>query len=327
MEENKSKKKIGTNQLLIIVAISGIVIGALIMFLLNMFIFNKDKTVASIKGYKVSKTDIYDKIKSSYGLSYTLEAVDNQILKKKYTLTDDMKKEIEEEAEGYITAYTSYGYDEAAFLEMYGFANKDEFIEDLSNNYRQELYLSDYMAEILGEDAIKAYYETDSVYGDINCKHLLVATSDEVTSEQAKALATTIISELKNGSSWDEVTEKYADKLTVEDLGYQGMDNNLESSFMDALLAMTDNSYSTEPVETSYGYHVIYRLDQKEKPSYENAKKDIVSILGSELQEEDSYLSYRAFMKLEEEYGLKIKDKDLKKQYDEFKESIKSSEN
>ena len=315
MEDEKSKRSFKTIDVIVIGVIAAI-LGALCMFLLNKFIFNND-VVMSIKGYKVTKNDLYEKMKTNYALNYALKEIDNKILEEKYPLTDEMRAEIEEEAKGYISSYKTYGYTQEAFLEMYGFKTYEDFIKDLTNSYRQELYYTDYVGNILGEDAIKEYYnEEGNIYGDINCKHILVKTSDEVTEEQAKKTAQTIISELDSGKSWDEVVEKYVDDETIitEDLGYQGFDNNLEASFWEVVLSTSNNSYSTEPAQTSYGFHVIYRLDQKEKPIYEKARKAIINKLSSDL--DDSVL-YNAFSDLEKEYNLKINDKDLKKQYDE----------
>ena len=43
---------------------------------------------------------------------------------------------------------------------------------------------------------------------------------------------------------------------------------------MEAMQKLENNSYTKEPVQTSYGYHVIYRIDQKEKPALEDVKED-----------------------------------------------------
>lgn len=42
---------------------------------------------------------------------------------------------------------------------------------------------------------------------------------------------------------------------------------------MEAMQKLENNSYTKEPVQTSYGYHVIYRIDQKEKPALKDVKK------------------------------------------------------
>lgn len=327
MDEEKTKKTFNMFNMkgIIITGVACLLIGALIMFLLQTFLITKDKTVISVKGHNFSKSDVFESMKSYYGLSFALQKIDNALLKEKYKLTDDMKKEVEEQAKGYIDSYKNYGYTQEDFLAEYGFKTYDEFIEELSNTYRQDLYYTDYLIETIGDETLKAYYETSNVYGDINCKHILVKTSDTVTEEQAKELATTIIAELKAGASWDDVSSKYADKITTEDLGYQSFDSKLEDSFKTALASMANDSYSTEPVQTSYGYHVIYHLDQKDKPSFEDSKKGIVSAMKSELEANDSYLSYKAMLKLEKDNNIKIKDESLKKQYEEYCANIESS--
>lgn len=42
---------------------------------------------------------------------------------------------------------------------------------------------------------------------------------------------------------------------------------------MEAMQKLENNSYSKEPVKTSYGYHVIYRIDQKKNLLLKMLKK------------------------------------------------------
>ena len=58
-------KKIVGLKFVIIIAVASLILGALIMFLLNNFAFNKNKTVIGIKGYKLTKLDLYEKMKTS----------------------------------------------------------------------------------------------------------------------------------------------------------------------------------------------------------------------------------------------------------------------
>ena len=67
-----------------------------------------------------------------------------------------------------------------------------------------------------------------------------------------RKLAEEIITKLNDGTSWETIQKDYKDKITYEDLGYQSWDASLEEAFMTALTSMEDNSYSDEPVKTSY---------------------------------------------------------------------------
>ena len=64
---------------------------------------------------------------------------------------------------------------------------------------------------------------------------MLAKISDDLTDEDAKALAEEIISKLNEGKSFDEVKEEYKDKITYENLNYQGFNSNIQDSYMDAL--------------------------------------------------------------------------------------------
>ena len=83
------------------------------------------------------------------------------------------------------------------------------------------------------------------------------------------------------------------------------------------------NSYSKEPVKTSYGYHVIYRIDQKEKPSLDDVKEEIIDSLVSEKQSSDKNISYIALDKMREEAGLKFSDTVLEKKYNTYMSQYK----
>ena len=45
---------------------------------------------------------------------------------------------------------------------------------------------------------------------------------------------------------------------------------------------LKDGEYSKEPVKTSYGYHIVYRIDQKEKPALEDIKDQIKEEIADE---------------------------------------------
>ena len=132
-----------------------------------------------------------------------------------------------------------------------------------------------------------------------------------------------IISKLDEGKTFDEVKEEYKDKITYEELGYKSYNANLESAYMEAMQKLENNSYSKEPVKTSYGYHVIYRIDQKEKPALEDVKEEIIDSLVSEKKSEDKNISYVALDKMREESGLKFSDTVLEKKYNTYMSQYK----
>ena len=147
---------------------------------------------------------------------------------------------------------------------------------------------------------------------------MLVKVSEDVTEDQSLKLAKEIITKLDEGKSFADVASEYEDKVTYEELGYNGFNSGLVSEYVEESKVLENNTYSKEPVKTEFGYHVIYRIDQKEKESLENVENQIVEILGKNLEKEDEYLQFKALIKLREESNLKFADKSYQEEYDKY---------
>ena len=311
-------------------AVGGILITVLVVVIIwpDRIATLKDGTqpVAEIDGYTVTADDLYEDMKELYSISSLLDKIDNKILEKKYPETDDMNDEIKETAENYYNAYKQYYQaDKETFLSNNGFGSEKAFLEYLKLQYRRNTYAKDYIKTLISDKDVEKYYN-DNVYGDINTKHILVKVDSSASDEdkkKAEDLAKEIISKLNNGKSFDDVKEEYKDQITYEELGYKSYNANLESAYMEAMQKLDDNSYSKEPVKTSYGYHVIYRIDQKEKPSLDDVKEEIIDSLVSEKQSSDKNISYIALDKMREEAGLKFSDTVLEKKYNTYMSQYK----
>jgi foldase protein PrsA len=309
-----------------IYGIVGLIAGILVTFIIALIVWpdriatleDGTQPVATIDGNIITADDLYEEMKEYYSISQILNDIDTIILGDLYPEDDEMTEYAEQQAEYYLNLYESYyGYTEEEFLEANGFGSYNDFLDYLKLDYRRNKYTEDYIKDNLTDKEIETYYN-DNVYGSINCQHILVATSDDVSDDDAKALAQEIIDKLNNGTSWEDVQEEYKDDITFEDLGYQAWNASLESTFLDALKNLKDNSYSSEPVETSYGYHVIYRLDQKETPTLEDAKEDIISEIVEEKQSDDSDISTKALISLREEKGLTFSDTVIENKYKSY---------
>ncbi len=311
-------------------AIYGVIGGVLATVLVVILIWpdriakleNGLEPVASIDGLTVTAEDLYEDMKEIYSVNNLLDIIDNKILEEKYPETDEMNTELNDQAENYYNMYNQYyGYSKEEFLTKSGFGSERAFIEYLRLQYRRTQYTDDYIKEQITDKEIEKYYE-DKVYGDINTKHILVKVSSSATDEEKKKaenLAKEIITKLNEGKSFDEVKDEYKDKITYEELGYKAYNASLESAYMEAMQKLENNSYTKEPVQTSYGYHVIYRIDQKEKPSLEDVKEEIITSLVSEHKSEDTSVQYKALEKMREDAKLKFTDTVLEKKYETYK--------
>lgn len=311
-------------------AIYGVIGGVLATVLVVILIWpdriakleNGLEPVASIDGLTVTAEDLYEDMKEIYSVNNLLDIIDNKILEEKYPETDEMNTELNDQAENYYNMYNQYyGYSKEEFLTKSGFGSERAFIEYLRLQYRRTQYTDDYIKEQITDKEIEKYYE-DKVYGDINTKHILVKVSSSATDEEKKEaenLAKEIITKLNEGKSFDEVKDEYKDKITYEELGYKAYNASLESAYMEAMQKLENNSYTKEPVQTSYGYHVIYRIDQKEKPALEDVKEEIITSLVSEHKSKDTSVQYKALEKMREDAKLKFTDTVLEKKYETYK--------
>ena len=311
-------------------AVGGILITVLVVVIIwpDRIATLKDGTqpVAEIDGYTVTANDLYEDMKDVYSISSLLDKIDNKILEEKYPETDEMNDELKQQAESYYSAYEQYyKMDKETFLSNNGFGSEKAFLEYLRLQYRRNKYAEDYIKTLISDKEVEKYYE-DKVYGDINTKHILVKVDSSASDEdkkKAEDLSKEIISKLNDGKSFDDVKEEYKDQITYEELGYKSYNANLESAYMEAMQKLENNSYSKEPVKTSYGYHVIYRIDQKEKPALEDVKEEIIDSLVSEKKSEDKNISYVALDKMREESGLKFSDTVLEKKYNTYMSQYK----
>ena len=311
-------------------AIYGVIGGVLATVLVVILIWpdriakleNGLEPVASIDGLTVTAEDLYEDMKEIYSVNNLLDIIDNKILEEKYPETDEMNTELNDQAENYYNMYNQYyGYSKEEFLTKSVFGSERAFIEYLRLQYRRTQYTDDYIKEQITDKEIEKYYE-DKVYGDINTKHILVKVSSSATDEEKKEaenLAKEIITKLNEGKSFDEVKDEYKDKITYEELGYKAYNASLESAYMEAMQKLENNSYTKEPVQTSYGYHVIYRIDQKEKPALKDVKEEIITSLVSEHKSKDTSVQYKALDKMREDAKLKFTDTVLEKKYETYK--------
>lgn len=296
-------------------------LGIMIIFMPERIAELEDGTqpVASIDDKVFTADELYEDMKDYYSVSLLLDKIDRTILEEMYPTNDEMMTNVRETADAYIAQYEQYGYTEEQFLSGNGFANYDEFVEYLTLDYRRNLYYDDTVKDSITDDEINNYYE-DEVFGDIDSKHILIPTGNDgdLSDEDAKALAEEIIGKLNDGATFDEVKDEYEDQITYEELGYQAFNATLEDAYMDALKELDNDTYTKEPVQTSYGYHIIYRIDQKEKPSLDDVKDSVIEVLASEKKADDANLLYKLLIQLRKDNGLEFNDTVMKSKYDSY---------
>jgi len=347
MEKKKTKKnknsgstflsKISTwcieNKKMLIGFGAGLFLGLLIMIVTedDEIATLKDGTqpVATVNNKTITADDLYKDMKNYYSIGILLNTIDNLIIAEKYPETDEMNEELEKEAQNYYDSYSSYyQMSKEEFLANNGFASHKDFIEFLRLDYRRNLAVEDYVKENLSEEEINKYYD-EIVHGEINSKHILVKpdttsemTEDEINTKKEEALNLTkeIINKLNEGKTFDEVKEEYKDSIVYEELNFQPYNASLEQAYLDEMKNLEVGKYSTKPVETSYGYHIVYKIEQKEKPSKEEVNDTMLDELYQQKYAENTNLYNETLFKIREEKKLKFEDSLLEEKYKNYKE-------
>lgn len=289
----------------------------------------KDGTqpIVNVNGEVFTADDLYEDMKEYYSVNILLNEIDDMILVEMYPDSDDMNTEVNDTAEYYYSVYEqSYGYTKEDFLSNYGFASESAFIESLKLDYRRNKYYEEYAEGLVTEKEINKYYEND-VFGDVDSKHILVKidkdSEDGLDDAEAKKLAKEIITKLNSGKTWDEVVTEYKDKIVHEELGYNAFNASLESTYLEECKNLKVGKYSKDPVLTSYGYHIVYKIDQKDKPSLDDVKDDIIEILATEKKNDDTNLYYKSLIAMREEAGLEFVDTKLGDEYKKYTNNYK----
>ena len=233
-----------------------------------------------------------------------------------------MEEKIKSTAEYYYSTYEkNYGYTKETFLSQYGFSSEKDFLDNLRLDYRKNKYYDDYALSLITDKEVEKYYE-DEVFGDVDSKHILVSIAKDgeegLSDEEAKKLANEIIEKLNKGTSWEDVVKEYKDKTISEELGYNAFNAELESAYLKECKNLAVGTYSKTPVLTSYGYHIVYKIAQKDKPKLEDVKDDVKDVLANQKKNADTNLYYKALISMREEAKLEFADTKLGDEYTKY---------
>ncbi|MGH6763905.1 MAG: peptidylprolyl isomerase [Phyllobacterium sp.] len=128
------------------------------------------------------------------------------------------------------------------------------------------------------DDEVRARYDKEMAamtpQNEVRARHILVKTKEE---------AQAIIKELDGGGSFEEIAKaKSTDGAAAQggDLGYFGA-GQMVPEFEKAALALEIGSYTKEPVQTQFGFHVIKLEDKRtqQPPAFDQVKDQVRSLL------------------------------------------------
>ena len=287
-----------------------------------------NKTAVSLKGIKITATDYYNEIKKS-NISKLVDMIDHQLFDEKYESNDEEDQAVEEQINQLKQSYSDDTTFQSVIQQYFGVNSEDELEDMLRLEYKRNVAVEDFVADNLTDKEIEDYYD-QNIIGDIKASHILItpdvdsdATDEEKekAENKAKKEAERIIKKLDEGEDFAKLAEEYSDdEATAKnggDLDYFNTDD-MDENFMDAVKKLDNDEYTKEPVKTQYGYHIILKVDQKEKPKLKEVKDSIKETLANNKLNNNSTLHYETLMDIREENNIKWNDDELEKQYDEL---------
>lgn len=246
----------------------------IVVLIVNPFSNNGKEAVATVNDTEITKDDLYNKMVEAGG-QQTLEAliteelIDQEVAKKSIAVTDE---QINEEIDALKSMFPS----EEAFNQA--MASSGLTLDMLKEQTKRQVELTQLMGDKVKvtDEELKEFWDQ---YKDnfatpeqIRASHILVDTKEE---------AEEIIKQLQDGADFATLAkEKSKDPGSKEnggDLNFFARDSGMDPAFEDAAFKLEKGKFTTEPVKTSFGYHVIKVTDHKEatNPTFEEKKEDI----------------------------------------------------
>ena len=309
----------------------------------NVKLTNGENAVVTFTEGGISSDELYKSLKESYGAERLMNLIDNKLLNEKYETSTEEKSYINQTVKTTKDAAKKVNADFDLYLAYYyGLKNESEFRDYLSLNYKRSLWAEEYAEETVTDKQIQEYYETE-VVGDIDASHILITvdTKDNATEEEKKTAeqkaydkAKDIIEKLKKGEDFSKLAKEYSkDSTTSSKGGSLGKINkgDYADEVFEALKNLKDGSYSTSPVKSSYGYHIVYRTSQDKKAELnDELTKEIKTTIGKEIADESGF-SVKALKALREKNNMKFEDTELEKEFEklilQYENQAKSSSN
>lgn len=291
---------------------------------------NGENAVVTFKESGISSNDLYKVLKDNYGAKYLMDLIDTKLLKDIYKTDNNETNYINQNIKSAKKQAKELNADFDTYLSYYyGVKDEDAYRDYLSLNYKRSLWTEDYAKESVTEKQINEYYENEYV-GDMEVSHILItidanknSSEDEKKEAEEKALNTAkeVIKALDKGEKFEDLAKKYSkDEDTANKGGSLGKINvgDYTTEVVNAAKDLEVGKYTTTPVKSSYGYHIVYLKNQDKKSELNDDVTDkIKTIIGNEIAQESNFY-VKALKALREKNEMKFKDTALEKEFNKL---------
>lgn len=204
-----------------------------------------EEVLVTSKAGDITKADLYDEMKDAIGLQVVENLILQQAIESEFSVSDkEVEEEIKKQKEQYGDSFEMY-------LAQSGMTEK--FFE---KNVKSQMIQTKMLDSLkVTDEEIKAGLA--NAKKEIHARHILV--EDEKTAKEVR-------SKLEEGGDFEELAKEYSTEPAAQDtggdLGWFGT-GRMVPEFEKAAFALKKGEIS-EPVKSSFGYHVIELLDTRE---------------------------------------------------------------
>lgn len=294
---------------------------------------NGQEIIASINGKDFTANDLYDELKRQGGTSVLVTMIDDFIINQEVEDSTAANEYADALIKQYKLNFQQQGEDFEAALLSAGYENEAGFKKAIVSDYKRNEVTQKYLKEKVTDDELKEYYD-EHISDELSVKHILIApdvskdaTSEEKTAAENAALekAKDLISQLNNGADFDTLAKENSDDEATKNNG--GVINNVVkegyvTEFFEAAYALENGTYTSEPVKTEYGYHIIYKVSHTPKQSLDEMKETLYEKVVNQKLKADENLEYKIWAEIREKYNLTINDSTINNVYNKTIKSI-----
>jgi len=148
--------------------------------------------------------------------------------------------------------------------------------------------------------------------GEMEIAHILIRYPEKGDKSFAKTKIDSVASALAKGGDFDQIAVAISeDKVTAPVKGYLGFFgiNRYEKTFEDAAFALEVDGQTSQPFETSAGWHIVKRISKKEQRPYGLAKGELQRAIKKDQRYE---LAQEAMLnRIKKEANYKVNEKNL----------------
>lgn len=242
------------------------------------------------------------------------------VLNSGYTARDELINAAIDECR-YQLAFVDYAKSQGLYSDEDAEAFFQEYIAEIGGESVMDEYLSEYG---LSKEAFMKYVvyigaytavtenicsdeDADKIYNEeyITAKHVLITFDGRNSEEEAYNEAKAVYDKAVSGENFEELINEYnEDPGQNAETGYTFVEGDMVTEFYEGALALKVGGIS-EPVKTTYGYHVIKRYENpgKDSANYENYISTIKS------NQTNNFLSDEKYEEIIAAYPLVINDK------------------